>query len=83
MLSLFLAIAEFEQETIVERIKVGLAAARANGQVLGKPRNEERLGQIAKLKSEGWSVAAIADDLGCSRQNVYKALEGSRLKKAV
>lgn len=76
--TLLLAIAEFERETIVERIRDGLAAAKANGQVLGRPVNDKRHAQIAKLKSEGYSVIDIADELECSRQNIYRAL-----KKAV
>lgn len=74
--TLFLSIAEFERETIVERIKDGLAAARANGKQLGRPKNVKRLTEIRSMKSEGWSVVEIADEIGCSRQNVYKALKG-------
>lgn len=72
--TLFLAIAEFERETIVERIKDGLAAARANGKRLGRPRNEKRLTEIRSMKAEGWSVVDIADEVGCTRQNVYRFL---------
>lgn len=72
--TLFLAIAEFERETIVERIKDGLAAARANGKQFGRPKNEKRLTEIRSMKAEGWSVVEIADEVGCSRQNVYKTL---------
>ena len=43
--TLFLAIAEFKRETIVERIRDGLAAAKANGKQLGRPRNDKRLAQ--------------------------------------
>ncbi len=81
--TLFLAIAEFERETIVERIKDGLLAAKASGKVLGRPRNEKRLAQIQKMKAKGWSVVEIADEVGCSRQNVYKALAGMQSLKRV
>ena len=73
--TLFLAIAEFERETIVEQIKDGLAAARANGKQLGRPRNHKRREQVRKLKADGWSIQDIADDIGCSRQNVYRFLQ--------
>lgn len=82
--TLFLAISEFERETIVERIRDGLAAARANGKVLGRPCNLKRLSKIRTMKAEGSSVQDIADELGCSRQNIYRSLNaGSQLKKAV
>jgi len=72
--TLFLAIAEFERETIVERIKDGLAAARADGKQLGRPRNDSRHEQVRKLKADGMSVIEIAEELGCSRQNIYRFL---------
>lgn len=74
--TLFLAIAEFERETIVERIKDGLAAAKANGVQLGRPRNHERREQVQRLKGQGWSVQDIAEEIGCTRQNVYRFLAG-------
>ncbi len=75
--TLFLAIATMERETIVERIRDGLAAAKANGQTLGRPRNEQRRKQAQTMKADGMSVIEIAEELGCTRQNVYRFLAGA------
>lgn len=72
--SILLAVASFERETTVERIKAGMAAAQANGRHVGRPRNLKRLEKIRKLKDQGSSVQVIAESLGCSRQAVYQAL---------
>jgi DNA invertase Pin-like site-specific DNA recombinase len=80
--TLFLAIAEFERESIVERIKDGLAAARAEGKQLGRPRNDKRREQARKMRADGMSVVDIADELDCSRQNVYRFLAGSTTTSA-
>ena len=81
--TLFLAISEFEREVIVERIRDGLAADKANGKQLGRPRNDKRREQVRELKSDGWSVQNIADQIGCSRQNCCRFLAGSQRRKAV
>ena len=57
-----------------ERISSGIAAAGANGVVLGRPKNDKRREQVQRLKSEGMSVQQIANKIGCSRQNCYRFL---------
>lgn len=44
-----------------------------------QPDTEKRK-QIAKLKQGGWSVQKIATHFSCSRQNVYRLLEGSGVR---
>lgn len=72
--SILLAVASFERETTVDRIKAGMAAARANGKHVGRPRNDKRLQQIRKMRDDGMTVNAIADKMDVSRQAVYQAL---------
>jgi DNA invertase Pin-like site-specific DNA recombinase len=69
-----LAIASFERETTVDRIKAGMAAARANGKHVGRPRNLKRLAEIRQMRTEGASVVRIAERFSCTRQAVYQAL---------
>jgi DNA invertase Pin-like site-specific DNA recombinase len=61
-------------EAIIERIKAGTAAARANGKHVGQRRNQKRLSEIRRLRGARWTVIQIADLLKCSRQAVYQAL---------
>jgi DNA invertase Pin-like site-specific DNA recombinase len=60
------AVAELERSLIVERVRAGLRNAKAKGRKLGRPRSKVDVAQIANLRSEGVSVAAIAEQLGVS-----------------
>lgn len=72
--SILLSVAAFERETTVERIKAGMAAARANGRHVGRPRDLKRHALIAKLRSDGLSVIQIAEKLRITRQAIYGIL---------
>lgn len=66
-LTMLAAVAEFERELIVDRTKLGLANARANGVILGRPRVERPTPQaVQRLRAKGWSWSQIAGELGCS-----------------
>ncbi len=71
--SILLAVASFERETIVERIKAGMEAAKANGKHVGRPRNEKRLQRIRRMRDDGLTVIDIAHRLDCSRQAIYQS----------
>jgi DNA invertase Pin-like site-specific DNA recombinase len=47
---IFASIAEFERELICERVRSGLAAARARGKRLGRPRVTVDAARIGRLK---------------------------------
>ena len=67
--------AEFEREMIVERVRAGLANARANGQVLGRPeRDPTAKTRIGELRAEGLSLREIARREGRSASGVLKIL---------
>jgi DNA invertase Pin-like site-specific DNA recombinase len=71
---IFASIAEFERDAIRERVRSGLAAAKARGKRLGRPRIALDAAQIGRLKAQGQSIRAIAAELGCSRSLVHKTL---------
>ena len=50
---IFASIAEFERELIRERVRSGLAAARAKGKRLGRPRAHVDVSRIAELRKQG------------------------------
>ena len=67
--------AEFERETIVERVNAGLAAARARGVRLGRPEKDKTApGRIVALREEGWSLRQIAKREGLTAAGVLKIL---------
>jgi len=53
---------EFKRETIVERVKAGLANAKAKGVRLGRPEKDPLAGRrITALREEGWSLQKITE----------------------
>lgn len=70
---------EFEREMIVERVKSGLANAKAKGVRLGRPEKDPRAAdRIIKLREKGWSLRRIAEKEGFSAPGVLKILRRSR-----
>jgi DNA invertase Pin-like site-specific DNA recombinase len=67
------AMAEFERALIQERVKAGLRNAKAKGKRLGRPRVTVDRAQIARLRAEGLSWAAVGERLGVSEGTVRNA----------
>jgi DNA invertase Pin-like site-specific DNA recombinase len=67
------AFAEFERDTIRERVRAGLRNALAKGKTLGRPRLTVDAAWIARLRSQGSSWASIAKELGVGEGTVRRA----------
>jgi DNA invertase Pin-like site-specific DNA recombinase len=78
---IFASIAEFERELIRGRVRSGLAAAKARGARLGRPRVNVDVRRIAALRESGHSWPTVARELGLSVGTVYQAAQ--RLSKNV
>ena len=84
MLATVLAgIAEFERDLISERVKSGLAAARARGKVLGRqkgerPKSDRLAPKVLALVAEKRSYRWIARDLGISKNTVAAIVHRER-----
>jgi DNA invertase Pin-like site-specific DNA recombinase len=61
---IFASIAEFERELIRDRVKSGIAAARASGNRLGRPRKVINSDHIEQMRSRGVSWRTISRKLG-------------------
>ena len=58
---------------IVERVKAGLARARAKGAVLGRPKvSAKKRAEVLKLRRDGLSVRKIAKVAGLAPGTVQK-----------
>lgn len=72
---IFAALAEFERELISERTKAGLESARARGSKGGRPFKmtpaKVRLA-MASMGQPETSVAALCEELGITRQTLYR-----------
>lgn len=68
------AVSEFERSVMLERQRHGIAKAKAEGRYKGRaPTARVRTPEVLKLKSEGKTVAQIAEAVGISRASVYRA----------
>jgi len=65
------AMAEFERNLIQDRVRSGLRNARAKGKRLGRPTLEVDSDEIARLRGQGFSMSAIAEQLGVSVWTVH------------
>ena len=67
--------AEFERDVIVERVRAGLANARAKGKRLGRPvKDPDAAGRVVAMRERGMSLRAIAAAEGLSASGVRKML---------
>ena len=58
--------AEFEREIIVERVRAGMATAKAKGKTVGRPKaSEETLQRIRELRAQGMGMLKVAREVGC------------------
>jgi len=73
---IFASIAEFERELIRDRVRSGLAAVRAKGKQVGRPRVSVNALRIASLRDQGRSWAEITRDTGISKGTAQRAVAG-------
>ena len=75
MVSILSSLAEFERDLLRERVKSGLAAARARGKVLGRqrgqrPKSDRLVPKVLKLHRAGKSYRRIAREVGLDKNTV-------------
>lgn len=84
MMATFLSgIAEFEHDLISERVKSGLAAAKARGKILGRqmgqrPKSDRMAPRVLDLVAEGRSYRWIGRELGLSKNTVAEIVKRHR-----
>ena len=76
MFHVIAAMSEFERELIRERVRAGLAHARSQGRVGGRPQVNRAADPDAKaireLRDEGQSYGEVAAELGRSKSDIYR-----------
>ena len=73
MLAVF---SEFERDMLRERVKAGIAHARAQGKPHGRPKSASlKAEQIKVLFAQGYSKSKIAHELGIGRTSVRRILQ--------
>jgi len=68
------AVAQFERDLLIERTQAGLARAKAAGKRMGRPPalSPDQQADVKDRLKAGNAVAAIARDLGVSRQTIMR-----------
>jgi DNA invertase Pin-like site-specific DNA recombinase len=76
VISLLAALARQERIRLSERVVAGLARARREGRVGGRPKVVVSTRKIQRLADQGLSAVQIGSQLGCSRMTVARRLQG-------
>jgi DNA invertase Pin-like site-specific DNA recombinase len=76
MVGLLSVFAEFERDMIRERVKAGIAQARADGKQHGRPQTAgKKVAEVKRLYKKGWNKSQIARELEISRGSVINMLK--------
>jgi DNA invertase Pin-like site-specific DNA recombinase len=76
VISLLAALARQERVRLSERVTAGLARARKEGRIGGRPKVVVSTNAMQKLADQGLTAAEIGRQLGCSRMTVARRLAG-------
>jgi putative DNA-invertase from lambdoid prophage Rac len=71
LFGLFSALSEMERELLSERTKAGLARAREQGKVIGRPAIVFDADEVNRLFASGMTVTQVCKHLGVSKASVY------------
>lgn len=74
MFTIIGTMAQLERDIIRERVKAGLAIAKARGRRLGRPVKRVNQHELTELKTSGLSLHEMARQLHCSRSTVRRRL---------
>lgn len=69
------ALAEFERETIIERVRCGIANAKASGIHCGRPQRIFRRDEAIKLHAAGASIREIAAQMDVSPMTIQRCIK--------
>lgn len=75
------AVAQLEREITVERVRTGLANAKAKGKILGRPRTRNSAA-INEMLAKGFSQREVARLLKCSKTTVLREQKATGPKVA-
>ena len=87
MATIIAGIADFERELLQERIRSGIAAAKACGKRLGRqpgqrPKSDRLTPKVLALVAEGRSYRLIGRELGLSKNTVVEIIKRNRAPSA-
>jgi DNA invertase Pin-like site-specific DNA recombinase len=69
--------AELERSILIERVRAGMARAKAEGKRIGRPSRNVDMAKLSDLHTRGLSIRQIAIQLGVPRSTVASRLQQS------
>lgn len=72
ILNIFASVAEFERKMIKERIREGIAKAKAEGKYKGRTADMRKKAEMRRRIEDGQKPSQIAEELGVSERTVYR-----------
>lgn len=76
------AMAEFERAVLIDRVRAGIATARAKGKTLGRPKKVFRRDRAIELRAAGYSWGKLSQVLGIPVSTVRDALRNEYAENA-
>jgi DNA invertase Pin-like site-specific DNA recombinase len=76
------AMAEFERAVLIDRVRAGIATARAKGKTLGRPKKVFRRDTALELRAAGYSWGKLSQVLGIPVSTVRDALRNEYAENA-
>jgi len=73
-MGVLITVAEFERDLLIERTQAGIARARSEGTVMGRPPalNPVQQAEVMRSLAAGVSVSQLARDYGTTRQTIMR-----------
>ena len=82
--NLIISISQFERELMLERQRIGIAAAKSQGKYKGrKPTPDSTKEQILNMVQEGMKKRHIAKELGIGEATIYRIINESKKEEAM
>lgn len=81
MFTIIAALAEFERELIADRVRSGMAQARARGKQIGRPRVELNTEKILSLRALGHTWTEVSEAIGVGEATLRRLRAIDRLKR--
>lgn len=81
VIGILATVAKFEAERLSSRVRSGLARARAEGKVLGRPRAVLDRDKLAAMRKKGMSLREIATATGKSAMTIQRILNATEERK--
>ena len=75
LLHLLGAVAQFERELIRERVTAGIAHARKQGKLVGRPRKVFNRDELVRMRRQGQSIETIARQMRLGVGTVVRVLQ--------